>query len=299
MHVLRTPDACFENLKDYPFTPNYCNVQPNLRMHYIDEGQGPTVLLLHGEPSWSYLYRKMIPILTAAGFRVIAPDLIGFGKSDKPSNTEDYTFKRHQEWLTSLLKTLELSEIHMFCQDWGGLLGLRIAATNEALFNTVTVSNTFLPRTGMSANAAFKKWRDFSQHTPHFSAGGVLQMATVSSLDDEVVNAYEAPFPDDSYKAGARIFPVLVPFDGDDPFEELPSCDAAWKVWEQWKKPLLTLFADSDPIMRGGDLFFQRVVPGAKGQPHKIITAAGHFIQEDKGEELANIMVEFITSNLK
>lgn len=297
MNILNTPESQFKNLRDYPFKPNYCEVQTGLNMHYLDEGSGPVVLLLHGEPSWSYLYRKMIPILVGAGFRVIAPDLIGFGKSGKPDKQEDYSYKKHLDWLKELLFKLELNNINLFCQDWGGLLGLRIVGEDESLFSTITVSNTFLPRTGIPANEAFKKWRHFSQVSPHFSCGGVVQMATVSDLPDEVIAAYEAPFPDDTYKAAARVFPTLVPFDGEDPYSEIPNCDKAWKALENWNKPFLTLFGDSDPIMKGGDLFFQMKVPGAKGQAHQIIKDGGHFIQEEKGEELARLMVDFIETN--
>ncbi|WP_394750438.1 haloalkane dehalogenase [Spongiimicrobium salis] len=295
MEILKTPKSRFDHLKDYPFAPNYCEVAPNLEMHYLDEGEGPVILLLHGEPSWSYLYRKMIPILVSNGFRAIAPDLIGFGKSDKPVDKEAYSYQNHLDWLKSLLLQLKLTEIHLFCQDWGGLLGLRIAAEMEPHFKTITVSNTFLPRTGVKANEAFRKWRDFSQSSPNFSAGAVLQMATVSELSQETMAAYDAPFPDESYKAGARMFPALVPFDGEDPYGAIPDCDAAWTILEQWEKPFLTLFADSDPIMKGGDLFFQAKVPGAKGLPHRIIANAGHFIQEEKGEELAEILVGFLS----
>ncbi|WP_430968714.1 haloalkane dehalogenase [Spongiimicrobium sp. 2-473A-2-J] len=294
MKVLRTPESCFESLADYPFKPYYHEVAKGLRMHYVDEGEGPIVLLLHGEPSWSYLYRKMIPILVEAGFRTIAPDLIGFGKSDKPVRQEDYSYQSHVDWLKALISGLNLSDIHLFCQDWGGLTGLRIAAEEEALFSSIIASNTLLTRTGVYANDAFKQWRDFSQKTPHFSAGKVLQLGTVSNLSEQVIAAYDAPFPDDSFKAGARVFPKLVPFDGEDPYGAIPACDAAWKVLERWEKPFLTLFGDSDPIMRGGDLFFQAKVPGTKGQPHQTITDAGHFIQEEKGEELAQRMVVFL-----
>lgn len=294
MKILKTPESRFKDLKEYPFVPKYCKVAPDLEMHYVDEGSGPIVLLLHGEPSWSYLYRKMIPILVDHGFRAIAPDLIGFGKSDKPVSQEDYSYENHLKWLKGFLTKLELNELHLFCQDWGGLLGLRIATEMESHFETITVSNTFLPRTGIFANEAFLKWRHFSQSSPDFDTGKVLQMATVATLSDEVIEAYNAPFPDDSYKAGARVFPMLVPFDGEDPFNAIPVCDAAWKVLERWEKPFLTLFGDSDPIMKGGDLFFQAKVPGAKGQPHQIIKDGGHFIQEEKGEELAKILVDFL-----
>ncbi len=294
MKIQKTPVSQFESLKDYPYKANYSTVGEQLQMHYVDEGKGPIILLLHGEPSWSYLYRKMIPILVEAGFRVIAPDLIGFGKSDKPVDRKAYSFEKHVEWLKNLIVNLRLQKIHLFCQDWGGLAGLRLAAENEALFSSITASNTFVPRTGMRANEAFLKWRHFSQNTPEFNAGSVVQMGTVSKLSKEVMAAYDAPFPDDSYKAGARVFPRLVPFEGDDEDNALPACDATWKVLEKWEKPFLTLFGDSDPIMRGADIFFQSKVPGAKGLPHQLIQQAGHFIQEEKGEEVAHLLVNFL-----
>lgn len=297
MEIKNTPDSCFDNLTDYPFDANYCEVQDGLRMHYIDEGEGPVVLLLHGEPSWSYLYRKMIPILAENGFRCIAPDLIGFGKSSKIVGKEHYSFQSHLYWLQGLLKSLSLSNIHLFCQDWGGLLGLRTVADFPDWFDTVTVSNTFLPRAGIEASPAFLRWRDFSQNALFFDCAGVLQMGTVNTIKGDVLKAYNAPFPDDSYKDGAKIFPALVPFDDHDVAGEIPNCDKAWEILEKWEKPFLTLFGDSDDIMKKGDLFFQSKVPGAKGQPHKLVEGAGHFIQEDKGEELARYLVEFITGN--
>ncbi len=294
MKIQKTPASRFEWLNDYPFRANYSAVDEELQMHYVDEGEGPVVLLLHGEPSWSYLYRKMIPILVTEGFRVVAPDLIGFGKSDKPVDRQAYSFERHVAWLKNLVTNLELYEINLFCQDWGGLAGLRLAAENEKLFSSIVASNTFVPRSGVRANDAFLKWRHFSQTAPEFNAGSVLQMGTVSRLSKEIMAAYDAPFPDDSYMAGARIFPKLVPFDGDDEANALPACDATWRVLEKWGKPFLTLFGDSDPIMRGADTFFQSKVPGAKGQPHQIIQEAGHFIQEEKGDELAHLLVNFL-----
>lgn len=297
MKIINTPDSYFENLKDYPFAANYHEVQEGLRMHYVDEGEGQTILLLHGEPSWSYLYRKMIPILVGNGFRCIAPDLVGFGKSSKIVGKEHYTFKSHLGWLTSLLEHLNLMDVHLFCQDWGGLLGLRSVVNNPDMFSTITVSNTFLPHSGIKATAAFIQWRNFSQNSPFFDCAGVLQMGTVSTLNGDILKAYNAPFPDDSYKDGAKTFPALVPFDDEDAHNEIPNCDAAWKVLSTWDKPFLTLFGDSDDIMKNGDLFFQSRVPGAKGQSHKLIENAGHFIQEDKGEELAALLSDFIKSN--
>lgn len=292
MNPLRTPDKRFENIPDFPFSPHYVEVD-GPRMHYVDEGQGDEiVLMLHGEPSWSYLYRKMVPVFSKAGFRAIAPDLIGFGKSDKLPEKSDYTFQKHVDWVTAFVRQLDLTNITLFCQDWGGLIGLRIAAENPDRFSRIVAANTGLPIGNIKMPEAFMKWREFSQKAPHFDIGRLIQQATVSELPPEVVAAYDAPFPDDTYKAGARIFPSLVPITPDDP--AVPANRAAWAVLMQWQKPFLTLFSDADPITKGGEKFFQQVVPGAKGQPHEIIEQAGHFLQEDKGEEIAGKVVEWV-----
>jgi len=296
MTVLRTPEDRFINLPGYPFAPHYAEVAPELRMHYIDEGpkDAPIVLLLHGEPSWSYLYRKMIPGIVAAGYRAIAPDLIGFGKSDKPSERADYTYQTHLKWLSSLLIQLDLKSIHLFCQDWGGLLGLRIALDMEDRFASITVSNTTLPTGQIPMPPAFKQWQDFSQTVPEFPTGKIIDGGTVNQLTPEIIAAYDAPYPDESYKAGARIFPALVPSEPDDP--EAINNQKAWVKYSKWEKPLLTLFGDSDPIMKGAEQFFIKMVPGAKNAPHEIIPQAGHFIQEDQGELLTQKLVDFIKS---
>ncbi|MEZ5044667.1 MAG: haloalkane dehalogenase [Saprospiraceae bacterium] len=296
MIVLKTPEDRFNGLPGYPFDANYVEVAPGLNMHYVVEGAStaPTVLLLHGEPSWSYLYRKMIPVLTSAGYCAIAPDLIGFGKSDKPSEKTDYSYQKHLEWLSTFIKALDLQHIHLFCQDWGGLLGLRIALDMEERFASITVSNTTLPTGQQPMPPAFKQWQEFSQMVPVFPTGKIINGGTISDLSPAVIAAYDAPFPDESFKAGARIFPMLVPSLIDDP--EAINNQKAWKKYSQWQKPLLTLFGDSDPIMKGADLFFQKIVPGAKGQPHEIIPQAGHFIQEDQGELVAQKLVDFINS---
>lgn len=294
MQKKTTPQSLFDHLVDYPFPPHYVSVDGELTMHYVDEGEGPIILLLHGEPSWSYLYRKMIPILVSEGHRVIAPDLIGFGKSDKPAAQSDYSYKNHLKWLTSFITELDLKEVHLFCQDWGGLLGLFIAANHSERFKSIVAANTFLPNSKASAPEAFKKWREFSQKVPDFSAGDALQMGTESTLSEAVVSSYNTPYPDDSFKSGARIFPLLVPFGDDDPYNMIPACDQAWEGLMSWEKPFLTLFSDSDPIMHGLEKVFQKLVPGCKGQPHQIIENAGHFLQEDKGEELATLLNRFI-----
>ncbi len=294
MDILRTPDERFQGLPAYGFEPHYVDAGDGLRMHHIDEGPGdaPPVLLIHGEPSWCYLYRKMVPVLTAAGNRCVAPDLIGFGRSDKPARREDYTYQRHVDWTLALVEALDLREITLVCQDWGGLIGLRIAAEHEVRFARIVAANTQLPTGDRSPGEAFLRWQRFSQESPAFDIGRIIQGGTATELPPEVVAAYDAPFPDDSYKAGARQFPALVPTAPDDPASEANR--RAWEVFQRWEKPFLTAFSDSDPITRGGDRPFQELVPGAKGQPHTTISGAGHFLQEDKGEELAEVVTRFI-----
>ncbi|MEX0800335.1 MAG: haloalkane dehalogenase [Dehalococcoidia bacterium] len=294
MKALRTPDDRFESLPGYDFEPHYAEID-GMRMHYLDEGprDSAPVLLLHGEPSWCYLYRKMIPVLVDAGHRAVAPDLFGFGRSDKPARMEDYTYQRHVDWMKGFVEQLP-RDITLFGQDWGGLIGLRVAAEEPDRFARIVAANTFLPTGDMSPGEAFLRWQTFSQESPQFDIGRVINNGTVTDLPPEVVAAYDAPFPDDSYKAGARIFPSLVPTRPDDPASE-PN-RAAWKVLQAWEKPLLTAFGDSDPITRGADRIFQAQVPGAKGQPHTTIAGAGHFLQEDKGEELAGVVAAFIAA---
>ena len=291
--VLRTPDGRFENLPDYDFAPNYVEVD-GLRMHYVDEGpsDGNVVLLLHGEPSWSYLYRHMIPPIRNAGHRVIAPDLIGFGKSDKPTRKSDYSYAAHVAWMKGFVEALDLNGITLFCQDWGSLIGLRVAAENEARFARVALGNGGLPTGDIALPGAFKKWRAFARYSPWFPIGRILQRGTVKELTAAEVAAYDAPFPSARYKAGARAFPQLVPSTPDDPARDANV--AAWEIYEQWTKPFLTTFSNRDPITRGGDKPWQETVPGAQGQEHTIIQDAGHFLQDDKGEELADVLVRFI-----
>jgi haloalkane dehalogenase len=293
MEILRTPDDRFRQLPGYPFAPRYLDLG-TMRMHYVDEGprEGAPVLLLHGEPSWSYLYRKMIPLLTAAGHRVVAPDLVGFGRSDKPVRREDYSYQRHVDWTRGVIEQLDLRGITLVCQDWGGLIGLRLAAEHEDRFARIVAANTFLPTGDMPPGDAFLTWRKFSQETPEFPVGRIVQGGCVTSLTPEVVAAYDAPFPDDRYKAGARQFPALVPISPDDP-ASAPN-RRAWEVLNRWRKPFLTAFSDSDPITRGADGFLQQAIPGAQGQPHTTIADAGHFLQEDKGEGLARVVIDFV-----
>jgi haloalkane dehalogenase len=298
MKALRTPDERFQDLPGYPFEPHYVDVPDGeggtLRMHYVDEGprDGAVVLLLHGEPSWSYLYRKMIPPIVAAGYRAVAPDLIGFGRSDKPSEKSDYTYERHVGWVTSLIEQLGLKDITYFGQDWGALLGLRVVGEHSDWFSRVIIGNGMLPTGDQGANEAFLRWQKFSQESPAFDIGRVIQGGTVTTLPDEVVAAYNAPFPDDDYKAGARIFPTLVPTTPDDP--AAPANRKAWETLQKFDKPFLTAFSDSDPITRGAERVLQKLIPGTSGQPHVTIEGGGHFLQEDKGEELARVLIDFI-----
>jgi len=296
MNALRTPDERFANLPGYAFAPHYVeDAGDGLRMHYIDEGQGEPVLMLHGEPSWCYLYRKMVPIIVGAGYRAIAPDLIGFGRSDKPADRADYTYQRHVDWVTSFVTQLDLRSVTLVGQDWGGLIGLRVAAENPDRFARIVAANTFLPTGDTNPGEAFLRWQTFSQTAPEFHIGRIIQGGTQTELPDDVVAAYDAPFPDDTYKAGARQFPALVPTKPDDP--AAPANRKAWEVLERWEKPFLCAFSDSDPITGGGDRVFQARVPGTKGQPHTTIVGGGHFLQEDKGEDLANAIVAFLKQN--
>ncbi len=293
MDALRTPDERFANLPGYRFSPHYVDVA-GLRLHYVDEGPrtAAPVLMLHGEPSWSYLYRKMIPILVAAGQRAVAPDLIGFGRSDKPLRREDYTYQRHVDWIRGLMEALDLRQITLVCQDWGGLIGLRLAAEHEERFARIVAANTFLPTGDVQPGDAFKAWQRYSQEAPEFHVGGIVRGGCVTDLAADVVAAYDAPFPDDRYKAGARQFPMLVPTSPNDPASAANR--QAWGVLSRWQKPFLTAFSDSDPITRGADRLLQQGIPGALDQPHTTITGAGHFLQEDQGEALARVVVDFV-----
>ncbi len=292
---LRTPDERFAGLPDFPFAPHYAEVSGGLRMHYLDEGppDGPVVLLMHGEPSWCYLYRTMIPVLVANGIRCVAPDLIGFGRSDKPTERGDYSYAAHVEWVRSLVvDALDLEEVTFFGQDWGGLVGLRLVAENADRFARVAIANTGLPTGHERPSSAFRAWQEFSQTTPDFDAGVIVSMAVVTPMAPEVVAAYNAPFPDDSYKAGARVFPTLVPTSTDDPAS--PAQVAARAVYSTWSKPFLTLFSDGDPITAGAQVWFEQNVPGARGQLHAVIAGGGHFLQEDRGPDIAEHLARFV-----
>lgn len=293
MDILRTPDACFDGLPDYDFAPHYAETADGLRVHFVDEGpkDGRVVIMMHGEPSWSFLYRHMIKAVSEAGYRVLAPDLIGFGRSDKPAATGDYSYTRHVGWMQEWLSAMDVSGVVLFCQDWGGLIGLRLVADNPDLFAGVIAGNTFLPTGEREPSDAFKKWQEFSQTVPEFPVGNIIQGATVRALSDAEVAAYNAPYPEEKYKAGARIFPALVPTSPD--MDGAADNREAWKVLSAWEKPFLTTFSDQDPITAGGDKAFQKLVPGCAGQPHEILKGGGHFLQEDVYDALSAKIIAF------
>jgi haloalkane dehalogenase len=297
VEVLRTPEERFADIPGFPYEPRYAELDGGLRVAYVDAGpaDGETVLLLHGEPSWSFLYRRMIPVLTDAGLRVVAPDLVGFGRSDKPARPEDYSYARHVEWMRqALFDRLDLRDLTLVCQDWGGLIGLRLVAEHPDRFARVVVANTGLPTGDHPMSQAFLAWQRFSQESPRFEVGRIVANGTVGGLAPEVVAAYDAPFPDDSHKAGARAFPALVPTRPDDP--AAAANRAAWEVLARWEKPFLTAFSDGDPITGGGDRVFQKVVPGARGMAHTTLPGGGHFLQEDVGPELAGVVVDLVAA---
>ena len=300
MKILRTPEGRFDNLPGYPFSPHYVEIDDGgggrLRVHYVDEGlpEATPVLLMHGEPTWSYLYRKMIPLIAEAGNRVIVPDLMGFGRSDKPADPNDYTYQRHVGWMQQVIDKLLLNRITLVCQDWGGLIGLRLVAAAPHLFDRVVAANTGLPTGDQKMSDAFLEWRRFSQETPEFAVGAIVSSGCHQPLSPDIIAAYDAPFPDETYKQGARIFPSLVPTTPDDP--AAAANREAWKVLQGFEKPFLTAFSDQDPITRGGDKVFQKLVPGAKDQPHTTIQGGGHFLQEDCGPAFASVVIDFIES---
>ncbi len=300
MHVLRTPDQCFQDLEGFPFEPHYLDFDEDeaeggtLRVHYLDEGpsDGDVVLLLHGEPSWSYLYRHMLPVLSEAGLRSIAPDLVGFGRSDKPAARTDYTYQRHVDWMHAVLGKLDLSSVTLVCQDWGGLIGLRLVAEDPDRFARVVAANTFLPTGDRSPGEAFLAWRDYSQSVDELPVGRIVNGGCTTDLSPEVIAAYDAPFPEEALKEGARQFPLLVPASPDDPAASANR--RAWEALAKFDRPFLTAFSDRDPITRGADAVLQAQIPGAAGQAHTTIAGGGHFLQEDRGRELAEVVVRFV-----
>lgn len=302
MQVLRTPDDRFAGLEGYDFAPHYLEVTAAdgtaLRLHYIDEGPAtaPPVLLLHGEPSWSYLYRNFVGPLVAAGHRVVAPDLIGFGKSDKPALRGDYTYENHVAWMTQWLLALDLDDITLFCQDWGGLIGLRLVAAFPDRFARLVIANTGLP-VGTGWSEGFDAWLKFSQSVPEFPVGFIVNGGTTRTLTPGEIAAYDAPFPDERFKEGARQFPTLVPVTPE--HASVAENKAAWAVLETFDKPVLTCFSDKDAVTAGGEKAIITRIPGARGQPHTIIKGGGHFLQEDAAEALAALINGFITDTRK
>ncbi|HSW12963.1 MAG TPA: haloalkane dehalogenase [Solimonas sp.] len=294
MKVFRTPEARFSRLPGYSFKPNYLQLDDGLRMHYVDEGSpaAPPVLMLHGEPTWSYLYRKMIPLFAQAGYRAIAPDLIGFGKSDKPLEPEAYSYQSHMDWLTQFLLKLDLREITLIGQDWGSLLGLRLAAEQEPRFDRVVIANGFMPTGDRPPPTAFKLWRAFAVHSPWFPIGGIVRSGCAQGLSAEEKAAYDAPYSTEASKCAARCFPKLVPTTPEDP--AAPANRLAWEKLGQWQKPFLTVFGAQDRITRSAQRVLQKQVPGAAGQPHALLEGVGHFIQEDAGAELARRVLDWM-----
>jgi len=291
MDVIRTPDERFENLSEYPFTPNYMDIE-GLRIHYVDEGEGETIVCLHGEPTWSYLYRKIITALSD-DYRLVAPDFVGFGRSDKLSEEGDYTFSLHLKTLEGFMAGLGLADMTLVVQDWGGMIGLRFAVLHEELVSRLVILNTGLP-TGKKPGEAFLQWQDFVRNTPDLPIDLVMQMGVYNKdlLTDEVMAGYLAPFPDAASKAGARAWPLMVPVAEDQPVAA--ENRATRQGLEQWKKPALVMFSDKDPISAGADEFFRKLIPTAGDQPPVTIADAGHFLQEEKGEEIADHIRAFI-----
>jgi haloalkane dehalogenase len=296
MTMLRTPDQRFTELPGFRYEARYVDVpfgDATARVGYVDEGprDAPPVLMLHGEPSWSFLYRKVIAKVRAAGLRVIAPDLVGFGRSDKPAARADYTYQRHVDSMAAFLGAVDLRGATLLCQDWGGLIGLRLLAEHGERFARAVAANTFLPTGDQKTPDAFFAWQRFSQEVDEFPVGMIVNRGCVTALADDVIAAYDAPFPDESYKAGARQFPLLVPTSPSDP-ASAPN-RRAWAALERWEKPFLCAFSDSDPITHGADRVLRERIPGARGREHPTIAGGGHFLQEDQGDALGDVVVAF------
>ncbi|MFV8161804.1 haloalkane dehalogenase [Mycobacterium sp. 134] len=299
MQILRTPDARFGELPEFPYSPEYSDVDDGdggrLRVAWVQAGppDADPILLLHGEPSWSFLYRRMIPILAAAGHRVVCPDLVGFGRSDKPTRIEDHSYARHVEWMRALaFDVLDLRRVTLVGQDWGGLIGLRLAAEHPDRFAGIVVANTGLPTGDIPMPEIWWQFRTAIQNLPTIDVGRFVASGCRRPVSDEVRAAYDAPFPDDAYCAGPRAMPGLVPTTPDDPASAANR--SAWKVLSASRTPMLVAFGDSDPITGGMAPIFKREMRGAQGIDHPVIRDAGHFLQEDAGEELAEAIVEFL-----
>ncbi len=297
MTVLRTPEEKFRDLPDFPYQPHHFTVEDRdfgpLRLHYLDEGdaEAPVVLCLHGQGSWSYLYRHMIPPLTRAGYRVIAPDFIGFGRSDKLPAEEDYTFQKHVDWLTAFLKAMALKDLTGYLFDWGAFFGLRIAAENPEIFQRLVISNARLPTGREPGMDWFVKWREGVLKAPRFPIGDMVKDGTRKDLSTDEIAAYDAPFPDERFKTGPRRFPMILPISPEDPASAANT--AAWQALAEWNKPVLTLFSAMFARSRAQEAL-TRHMPGASGQPHQTYEDAGFYLVEDKGPELAKAVIAFI-----
>jgi haloalkane dehalogenase len=299
MEVLRTPAERFEGLPDFPFRSIEVEVPRGdgtgrlaLSVVLAGPAEGEVVLLLHGEPSWSYLWRTVIPPLVEAGLHCVAPDLVGFGRSDKPAAPSDHTYARHVEWLrAALFDELGLDRVTLVW-DWGGLLGLRLLGEHPERFARVVAANTGLPTRDQPMSQAFLAWQEYAAKAPDLPVGRIVASGCTRPLPDAVRAAYEAPFPDERFKAGPKVMPSLVPTRPDDPAAEANR--RAWEVLRRFDRPFLTAFSDQDPITGGGERAFQRAVPGAQGREHPVIRGAGHFLQEDAGPALAQVVVDFV-----
>jgi haloalkane dehalogenase len=335
MKTLRTPDERFRDLPDFPFEPHYTDVPDGeggtLRIHHVDAGpkSGEIVVCMHGQPTWSYLYRHMIPVLNAAGLRVLAPDLVGYGRSDKPAAREDYSYERQVAWGNAWLLANDVRGATLVCQDWGGLIGLRMAAEHPDRFARVVVANTALPapnempadvaealrefrrtmaaptmaemaqalgnpdRSNPGPGRSFAYWQKWAWETPDIPIGLLIAgIADGRALSPAEIAAYDAPFPSPEYKMGPRAMPMQVPLLPDDP--ALPGNLRAWQVFEKWDKPFLCAFSDNDPVTAGADAAFLARIPGTKGQPHTTIQGGGHFLQEGRGAQLAKVVADFV-----
>lgn len=291
-NILRTPDACFAQLPDFPWQPRYTEIG-GLRIACVDEGprDAPVVLLMHGEPTWSFLYRTMIPPLLQAGYRVVAPDLVGFGRSDKPARRSDHSYGNQVAWMNAWLKAVDLRDVTLFCQDWGSLIGLRMVVDAPDRFSRIVLANGGLPTGGGQPPRAFLLWRAFARFSPWFPIGRIVAFGCARALSRPEIAGYNAPFPTRRHRLAARLMPGFVPTTPEDP--QAQNNRAAWDFYQRWTKPFLTLFSSRDPVTRGGHAVWQQRVPGAQGQPHAITRGAGHFLQEDKGPELAQAIIEW------
>jgi haloalkane dehalogenase len=292
MEILRTSDERFDDLPDFPFRPGYLQLD-GLRVAYVDEGPADAdpILLLHGEPSWCFLYRSMIPILLEAGARVVAPDFVGFGRSDKPAAVSDYTYARHVAWTRGVLEALDLRDITLVGQDWGGLIGLRLVAEHPDRFARIVAANTGLPTGDRRMPDVWQAFRRVVVTAETLDIARLVAAGCAKPLAPAVRAAYDAPFPTERHKAGVRAFPDLIPQTPEDPGSAANR--RAWATLSELDIPLLTAFSDGDPITAGADRALQRL-PGAQGQPHTTITGAGHFLQEDAGPELARVVADFV-----